>query len=477
MGKLFKLKEWLTLDEAATHISNVLGESATVADLYRFALDDHLTLSVDFVNHAYARKGKWLKTEQVEFRLVENDLFSGEKLDIPFSMPVNHEIRVSDDDWISLEKPVVSIEGIWDLTMVGAEKLDIEHYYQQLTSGLKVTLVAIDGLFVQQGGVVCQLQADFDNNEYQQGSKAQKKDMERYIATNELSKDKVKKLQEEYKKDRDEYLISRKNKPNENLARELLELYTMGEGSHYSEEDVKGVAKALTGYRINYKDQNLVFKWNKHNSEPKTIFGQTGNYNLDDVLNIILEQPKVAEFIVIKLWHEFVSNSIPDNEKERLTSVFLDSDYDIKKLLVNMLNSPYFWAKDNRNNLVKSPFDLLTSTAFLLDMPNSDSIKLPALLARAGQKLFYPPDVRGWRGGSNWLNAELIISRKQLLNRYLNKLIKASKQENPDFIKDLNRKLNKRLQFFAIGQETPDRIKWPKNRLKFVLLNDYYHFK
>jgi len=216
MGKLFKLKEWLTLDEAATHISNVLGESATVADLYRFALDDHLTLSVDFVNHAYARKGKWLKTEQVEFRLVENDLFSGEKLDIPFSMPVNHEIRVSDDDWISLEKPVVSIEGIWDLTMVGAEKLDIEHYYQQLTSGLKVTLVAIDGLFVQQGGVVCQLQADFDNNEYQQGSKAQKKDMERYIATNELSKDKVKKLQEEYKKDRDEYLISRKNKPNEN---------------------------------------------------------------------------------------------------------------------------------------------------------------------------------------------------------------------------------------------------------------------
>ena len=101
----------------------------------------------------------------------------------------------------------------------------------------------------------------------------------------------------------------------------------------------------------------------------------------------------------------------------------------------------------------------------------------PALLARAGQKLFYPPDVRGWRGGSNWLNAELIISRKQLLNRYLNKLIKASKQENPDFIKDLNRKLNKRLQFFAIGQETPDRIKWPKNRLKFVLLNDYYHFK
>lgn len=270
---------------------------------------------------------------------------------------------------------------------------------------------------------------------------------------------------------------NKKNNPNENLARELLELYTMGEGSHYSEEDIKGIAKSLTGYRINYKNQSLVFKWNKHDSKLKTIFSQTGHYNLDDVLNIVLEQPQVAEFIVIKLWHEFVSDSIPENEKGRLTSIFFDSDYDIKELLVSMLNSPYFWEKGNRNNLVKSPFDLLTSTAFLLDMPNSDSIKLPALLAKAGQKLFYPPDVRGWRGGNNWLNAELIISRKQLLNRYLNKLIKANKQENPDFVKDLNQKLNKNLQFFAIGQETPDRIKRPKNRLKFVLLNDYYHFK
>lgn len=129
-------------------------------------------------------------------------------------MPANYEIRVSDDEWISLEKSVVSIEGIWDLTMVGAEKLDIEHYYQQLTSGLEVTLVTIDGVFVQQGDVVCQLQQDFDNNEYQQGSTAQEKDMECYIATNKLS-DEVKNLKDKFKKDRDEYLISRKNKPHE----------------------------------------------------------------------------------------------------------------------------------------------------------------------------------------------------------------------------------------------------------------------
>lgn len=215
MSKLFKLKEWLTLDEAAAHISNVLGEPATLADLYRFALDGHLTLSVDFVNHAQVRKGKWLKTEQVEFKLIENDLFSGEKLDIPFSMPANCEVRVSDDDWISLEKPVVSINGVWDLTMVGAERLDIEHNYQQLTSGLEITLTTLDGVFVQRGDIVCQLQADFDNNEYQEGSKARKTHMENYISSNEISENEAKKLRGKYKADREKYLKERKDKPKE----------------------------------------------------------------------------------------------------------------------------------------------------------------------------------------------------------------------------------------------------------------------
>lgn len=215
MSKLFKLKEWLTLDEAASHISNVLGEPATVADLYRFALDGHLTLSADFVNHTYARKGKWLKTEQVEFKLIEHDLLTGEKLSTPFSIPLNCEMSASEDDWIALEKSVVSIEGVWDLTMAGAEKLDIEHDYQQLTSGLEVTLVAIDGVFVQKGDVVCQLQTDYDDNEYQKGSKAQKKAMEFHLASNKLSKDEESNIRAKFKADRDEYLKERKANPRE----------------------------------------------------------------------------------------------------------------------------------------------------------------------------------------------------------------------------------------------------------------------
>ena len=217
MSKLLRLKAWLTLDEAVSHISTVLGEPATVADLYRFALDGHLTLSVDFVNHANARKGKWVKTEEVQFYLIETDILTGEKLENPISMPLNHELFVSDDNWIALEKPVEYISGVWDLAMVGAETLDIEHLYQQSTSGLEVTLVAIDGTFVKQGDVICQLQTDYDDNEYQTGSRAQRKDIDRYIIDEKLSDEEAKKIVDKYKEDRKKYLEDRKDTPRENL--------------------------------------------------------------------------------------------------------------------------------------------------------------------------------------------------------------------------------------------------------------------
>lgn len=217
MSKLFKLKAWLTLDEAVNHISTVLGESATKTDLLRFALDGYLTLSVNFVNHAKARKGKWVKTEDVQFYLIETDILSGEKLENPISMPLNNELFVSDDNWISLDKPVESVSGVWDLAMVGAETLDIEHLYQQSTSGLEVTLVAIDGTFVEKGDVICQLQTDYDENEYQTGSRAQKTDLERYVIEKKLSEEEANKIRSKYQEDRKKYLEKRKNTPRENL--------------------------------------------------------------------------------------------------------------------------------------------------------------------------------------------------------------------------------------------------------------------
>ncbi len=216
MSRLFKLREWLTLNEAADHISNLLGEPVKKSELYRLAIEGHLTLSVDFVNHADARKGKWVKTEQVEFVLREYDVLTGEKLDVPFELPKNHEIRVSQDDWIALEKPVVSIGGVWDLTMAGGERLDIEHKYQHLTSGLKVTLETIEGAFVQKCDVVCQLQESFDDNEFQKGSKAYGEKLESEFRSDwDISGEEKDKLRAKYKEDRDKYLEEKRNKPKE----------------------------------------------------------------------------------------------------------------------------------------------------------------------------------------------------------------------------------------------------------------------
>jgi hypothetical protein len=215
MSKLFKLKEWLTIEDAANHISNVVGEPATVADLCRFALDGHLTLSIDFVNHANVRVGKWVRTEDVEFKIVENDIFTNEKLPIPYRLPINCELRVKEDDWIALDKNVVSIDGVWDLPLIGDEAIDIEHYYQQMTSGLEVTLSCLDGTFVERGELICQLQTDFDDNEYQSGSSANKKIVERIIIEHDVSKDKEKELWNIYNNERKKYLKERETKKKE----------------------------------------------------------------------------------------------------------------------------------------------------------------------------------------------------------------------------------------------------------------------
>ena len=209
MSKLFKLKKWLTLEETANHISSVLGELVTKADLYRLALDGYLTLSANFVNGAQARLGKRVMINEVKFDLITRGFITGEELDIPIRMPTKGELRIDDSpdsDFLLFGDKVSSIRGVWDLTMLGSEAIDIEFYYQQVTSGLEVKLVSLEGVFLEKDRVVANLQSDFDNNEYQQGSKAAKQKLEQYIASNKLTDDEIKKLRDQYKAERKEYL-------------------------------------------------------------------------------------------------------------------------------------------------------------------------------------------------------------------------------------------------------------------------------
>ena len=216
MSQLFKLREWLTLDESAAHISNVLGEPATVTDLYRFAIDGHLTISANFINHTPARKGGWIKPELTEeFGILLAGIYDRQSRNLPLDLPDNNGNRVSEDDLIILGNSIVWIDGILDVTMVGAEMFDLEHEFQQANSGPAVTLVCLDGVYVQQNNVVCQLQIRFDNNEFQPGSKASEIEMERFVVNQKLNENDAKKLRESYKKKREIFLQEQENKPDE----------------------------------------------------------------------------------------------------------------------------------------------------------------------------------------------------------------------------------------------------------------------
>jgi hypothetical protein len=160
MSKLLKLKDWLTLDEAVLHISALIGEPVTISDLYRFALDGHLKLSVYFSNEVSAVIGKWLKADDIADRDKSEPIQS---LFNPLKSPLPNEMFVSGDNWIVWQDGIQQISGVWDLTMQGDEILDLQAYYQHMTSGFNVKVNAENGfgILLQQDDVVCQLYRPF----------------------------------------------------------------------------------------------------------------------------------------------------------------------------------------------------------------------------------------------------------------------------------------------------------------------------
>jgi len=180
--KLFNLKEWLTLEEAATHLSPLFGEVVTVADILRLALDKRLTLSVWFVNHTMARKGRLIRFDECKLNILPTLKGSVAEVPLPDKRLVTHEElaaifptikehmeagnifvapdarRFSDEnEWLELDEAVVTIDGLWDLPMVGSERLDVEHRFQMETGGPEITLINLEGTFVYRADVYCQL--------------------------------------------------------------------------------------------------------------------------------------------------------------------------------------------------------------------------------------------------------------------------------------------------------------------------------
>lgn len=213
--------------------------------------------------------------------------------------------------------------------------------------------------------------------------------------------------------------LNNKNSPNENLARELMELFTLGEGNAYSEHDIKEGARALTGYT--YDDNEFVFVNRLHDSGPKHILGQAGAWNGEDFVNIILSQRACSEFICWKLYRYFVNDlpGDPDSPGQKyiidLAKRFRDGKYEIKPVLKTMFTSAYFYDDANVAALIKSPIQLIVSAVRSLRTPTRS---LQALLAASdlmGQNIFYPPSVKGWDGGRSWINTSTLFVRQNLM--------------------------------------------------------------
>jgi uncharacterized protein (DUF1800 family) len=211
---------------------------------------------------------------------------------------------------------------------------------------------------------------------------------------------------------------NRKGSPNENFAREVMELFTLGEG-HYSEQDIKEAARAFTGWSI--EPDTGAFKWRApaHDTGVKRVLGVEGDFDGDAVLDILLRQPAVAEFIAGKLWREFVSVQPDAGELRRIAANFRDSGYETKAALKALLLSPAFWAKENRAALVKSPVDLVVGSVRTLDIRIPDALPLAFTLRNLGQDLFAPPNVKGWPGGEAWINSNTLLARKNFIERLL----------------------------------------------------------
>ncbi len=204
---------------------------------------------------------------------------------------------------------------------------------------------------------------------------------------------------------------NRKNSPNENFARELMELFTLGQGN-YSEEDIKEAARAFTGWRHNRVGEfKLVRK--QHDEGEKTFFGSIGNFNGEDIINIIFEQPECSQFICTKLYRYFVNEQIDERRVNELALLFR-KDYDIKKVLAHIFTSDWFYEDEHIGSKIKSPIDFLVGLTRVVPYSFNKLNQLIYVQKLLGQVLLMPPNVAGWPGGKNWIDTNTLMTRLML---------------------------------------------------------------
>ncbi len=209
---------------------------------------------------------------------------------------------------------------------------------------------------------------------------------------------------------------NKKAKPNENFARELLELFTLGIG-HYTEDDVSAAARAFTGWTFDGKSDNPVFIFNEkhHDTASKTFLGETGHFTGEDIIERAAHYETTAFFVSQKIWRGFVANTVDANAAKELARTFRESKGDLKAVFRDVFSSQIFF--ESSGQLIKSPLDYIVGTLRSFEVAPLDKErykKFHQVLAGLGQAPLAPPHVAGWIGGRSWISDSTLLSRINL---------------------------------------------------------------
>ena len=237
---------------------------------------------------------------------------------------------------------------------------------------------------------------------------------------------------------------NRKAHPNENYARELMELFTLGVG-HYSEVDVREAARAFTGWFLD-RDYQFTFNARQHDTGSKTLLGKTGKWDGDDVLNVILAQPRAAEHLSGKLFSYFIHDHPSQATVRQLADTFRTSGYKVRELVRATLLHPDFLSEDAYHGVVRSPIEYVIGSMKTLGVEEF----LPGVqgtLTRMGMNLYNPPSVAGWDWGTAWIGTNTYVER-------LNAAMTLTTQRGPNASKGMD----PAAVLTQLGARTPDDL-------------------
>ena len=270
------------------------------------------------------------------------------------------------------------------------------------------------------------------------------------------------------------YLNNQQNKkssPNENFAREVLELFTIGR-ANYTETDIKEAARAFTGWSSNLTG-DFVFRKEQHDGGVKTFMGKTGYFSGEDIIDIILEQKETAVSLTQKIYHYFVSDQLPKDRLIQLSEQFYSSNYDIADLMRTIFESDWFYDTENIGSQIKSPIHLLVNYCQLTNSNINNGFTAGRYSKRLGQKLLDPPNVAGWPGGKSWIdNASLAIRMNlgiMLLDKKINKKIdiQSDTQQIYELVSKQSKDPSSDLSFLILNNNVSERFAgFPMTKLR-----------